>query len=79
MGHKKGANLILSVTSSKINRFMQFSLLDLQMNNTCISYCDTFGPRFLQYSIAILFLDRPHRITHFGNDLLRLEKCRYKF
>jgi len=45
LGHRKGANLFLSVTSSKINGFahfvknqeilMQFSLLDLQMNNTC--------------------------------------------
>jgi len=45
LGRRKGTNLILSVTSSKINRFarfvknqqilMQFSLTDLQMNDAC--------------------------------------------
>jgi len=36
MGHKKGANVFLSVTLSKNKRIlMQFSLLDLAMNGTC--------------------------------------------
>jgi len=36
MGHKKGANLFSSVTLAKNQRIlMQFSLLDLQMNDTC--------------------------------------------
>jgi len=35
VSHKKGANLVLSVTSSNIKILMQFSLLDLEKNCTC--------------------------------------------
>ena len=37
-GPQKGANVFLTVPSSKINEFLRkFSLLDLEMNGTCDS------------------------------------------